>query len=152
MSVSARVIAGHSDHSCRHSRHSTQRCNGAGGASAGSATVHWRRREHEPNAVRGGGQFRATASGGAGLPRLLPVDPRGPAAVARHGGHARRGGGRAPVRAQAPRRRGRGPPVRGALRPAAVLPDAGRVHAVGHPAAAPPLPRPRPGPRPHVRL
>lgn len=42
--------------------------------------------------------------------------------------------------------------VRGALRPAAVLPDAGRVHAVGHPAAAPPLPRPRPGPRPHVRL
>ena len=86
---------------------------------------------------------------GAVVPRLLPLHPRRPPAVARRRHHA--GGGRTCAAARLLPAGGRGRArVRGDVPPR--VPDPGRVHAVGHPAAHPPLPRPRPGPGHHVRL
>ncbi|XP_044967296.1 uncharacterized protein LOC123427344 isoform X2 [Hordeum vulgare subsp. vulgare] len=148
------------DHPSARCSHGTQ-CGNESGAGAKPDTLHCPGREPDTvGACRSGAPSSAAATcSGAGIRRttdtddvsgLLPVDPRRPAAMASHGDHARGVGRRPPVRRQVPGHGALRAALRGALR--AVLPDAGRVHAVGHPAAAPPLRRPRPRPRPHVRL
>jgi hypothetical protein len=83
------------------------------------------------------------------MPRLVPVHPLRPVDVAREGHHSGGGGARAGHGDVPSGDRGRAR-VRGEDPPG--VPDPGRVHAVGHPAAAGPVPGPRPGPGPHVLL
>ncbi|KAG2604264.1 hypothetical protein PVAP13_4NG043816 [Panicum virgatum] len=114
-------------------------------------TIHLRQRDDTAAAEMPCNWNTSTAAAGrwpgAIVPGLLPLHR--PPAVARLRNHAGGGGARAAARLlpAGGRRRAR---VRGDVPPR--VPDPGRVHAVGHPAAHPPLPRPRPGPGHHVRL